>query len=325
MHDTSRYFQTITVALLLLGTQLITALRIAGAFSVIEYNPLLIASQDYYKGSAQVVNGGVADLFGGSNIDLAGNAETQALRQYATHKNLRIIYTVVEVAYRLAASKKAGIVLPASLKGKKIGTIPGTSAAYFVQRYLASQGGLRDTDYTTVSGSNCNARPCGSGTLPYMLARGSVDAVGMWEPTLELAIEGLGSTDTAVVFQNASVYREIYNLYTTAEKLRDPGTRRDIVAYLRALDQTAQLFANRSETVIPRVAKTMNMDETLVKDVWPVHDWKGGLAPDLLDVLVAEDQWVAKVDGRKAVSRADLAIIVDQSVLQEARSNSSTV
>ncbi|KAI0174444.1 hypothetical protein BJ166DRAFT_148233 [Pestalotiopsis sp. NC0098] len=323
MSGFSVQYQAMALMACLLLAQMVPALKIAGSFNVLEYNPMLVASQDYYKGSAQVVNGGVADLFGSSNIDLAGNAETQALRQFANHKNLRTIYTVVEVAYRLVASKKAGITSLADLKGKKIGTIPSTSAAYFVQRYLSTVGGLKDSDYTVVSGGNCNSAPCGSGTLPYMLAHGSVAAVGMWEPTLELAIEVLG-TD-AVVFQNKTVYQEIYNLYTTAEKLQNISTRKDIVAYLRALDQTAQLFTNQSATVIPRVAKTMNMNEAVVKAVWPVHDWSGGLASNLLDVLIPEDQWVAKVDGRSAISKDVLATMIDSSVLAEARStNSST-
>ncbi|KAK9784414.1 hypothetical protein SCARD494_12851 [Seiridium cardinale] len=237
--------------------------------------------------TAQVVRGDVADFFGSLNIDLAGNAETQALRQYATHKDLLIIYTWRE-------RRQAGIASPMTLKGKKVDICPSTSAAYF----------------TTILANNCNAASCGSGTRPYMLAQPSVDAVGIWEPTLELAMEGLGS-HAAVVFQNASIYCEIYNLYTTAERLKDPSTCKYIVAYLRALDQTALLFTSRSETAIPRVAKTINTNEALVKTVWPVHDWKGGLAPDLLDVLVPEDQWVAKVDGRRAISRADLAAMTD--------------
>jgi ABC-type nitrate/sulfonate/bicarbonate transport system substrate-binding protein len=310
------FMRTVLVTLTSLA-HLVSSLRVAAAFSVIEHNPLLVASQDYYK-DAQVVNGGVADLFGGSSIDLAGNAETQALRQYANHTNLRIIYTVVEVAYRLVASKKAGINSLADLKGKKIGTIPSTSAAYFVQKYLATAG-LKETDYTTVSGGSCNSAPCGSGTLPYMLSHGTVDAVGMWEPTLELAIEGLGSD--AVVFQNKSVYREVYNLYTTAEKLKDTATRKSIVAYIKALKHVAAIFDCTPDKVIPRVARTMNMSESVVKTVWPIHDWKGGLASDLLDVLVPEDQWVAKVDRRSAIAKDELSSMIDSSVLAEATLN----
>lgn len=66
-----------------------------------------------------------------------------------------------------------------------------------------------------------------------MLAHGSVDAIGILEPTLELAIESIGSS-TALLYQNATVYREMCSLYTTAEKLKNPAIRKDIVAYLRA-------------------------------------------------------------------------------------------
>lgn len=139
--------------------------------------------------------------------------------QYATHKDLRIIYTVCEVYYRIVANKKAGsgIATLKDLKGKKIGTFTGTSAAYFVQKYLATVG-LGASDYTMVFGNVCTAAPCGAGTFPYMLAHGTIDAVGIWEPSGELSAEALGNN--SIIFQDRSVYREIFNLHSTAEKLK---------------------------------------------------------------------------------------------------------
>ena len=96
-----------------------------------------------------------------------------------THKDLRITYTVAEVAYRLIANKK-GITSPADLKGKRVGTFPSTS----VEKLLASAG-LKTSDYFVVSGSVCSAAPCGAEMLPNMLQPGSIDAIGMWEPTVE--------------------------------------------------------------------------------------------------------------------------------------------
>lgn len=152
-----------------------SALRIASALSTIEYTPELIASQDFANGSTfTIVNGQLANLVSDTSIDLAANAETQALRQFATHKNVRIIYTVAEVYYRIVANKKS-ISSVKDLKGKRIATFPGTSAGYFVEKYLASVG-LKEGDYTTVSGSMCSAAPCGAGTFPYMLQHGTVDA-----------------------------------------------------------------------------------------------------------------------------------------------------
>jgi ABC-type nitrate/sulfonate/bicarbonate transport system substrate-binding protein len=116
-----------------------------------------------------------------------------------THKDLRIIYTVAEIASRLIANKK-DITSPADLKGKRIGTFPSTSAAHFVEKLLASAG-LGASGYSVVSGSICSAAPCSAGTLPYMLQHGSVDAIGMWGPTVQLAIDAIGESNLAV-FQN---------------------------------------------------------------------------------------------------------------------------
>ncbi|KAK3324504.1 hypothetical protein B0T19DRAFT_428728 [Cercophora scortea] len=313
----SPLFLSLFLALLLPFSTVVTALKLAAELTTIEYTAELIAAKDYFhNGTATFTTGGVATIVQDKSIDLASNAETQALRQFATHKNLRIIYTVSEVAYRLVARKKSAVTTAQDLKGKKIGTFPGTSGAYFVQKYLASVG-LKPADYTVVSGSVCRAAPCGSGTLPAMLASGAVDAVGLWEPTMQLAIDAVGAGNV-VVFQDKSVYRELFNLHSTTEKLQDAKTRAQIVAFVRALAQAQKVFAAQPETIWSRVAAAVNVSADVVKAVWPVHGWTGGLPADLLDVLVAEDQWVAAVDRRAAMSRAVLADLVDGSVLKEA-------
>lgn len=43
------------------------------------------------------------------STDLAANAETQGLKQYANHKDIRLIYIITEVSYRLVARVDAGI------------------------------------------------------------------------------------------------------------------------------------------------------------------------------------------------------------------------
>jgi hypothetical protein len=231
-----------------------SSLKIASALNTIEYTPELIASKQFYTGTPSFVNGGVANIVSDTSIDLAANAETQALREYAvstrphrphtflpirnpssgllaqTHKNLRIIYTVVEVAYRLVANKK-GITTLADLKGKKIGTFPSTSAAYFVEKLLASAG-LKTSDYTVVSGNVCSAVPCGAGSLPYMLQYGSIDAIGMWEPTVQLAIDAIGESNLAI-FQNKTIYREIFNLHILLQSSRILRQERILLLFSR--------------------------------------------------------------------------------------------
>ncbi|KAK3985982.1 hypothetical protein QBC44DRAFT_249158 [Cladorrhinum sp. PSN332] len=295
----------------------LAALKISAALNVIEYAPLLVTNQDYFNSSATIVNGGVANIVKDTSIDLAANAETQALRQYRNNPSLRIIWNIAQVPYRIVANKKSKISTLADLKGKKIGTVQGTSAGYFVEHYLLTVAGLKPGDYRIVSGSVCHASPCGSSTFPAMLTKGTVDAVGFWEPTIELGIQALGEQN-AVVFQNRTAYREIYNLHSTAEKLRDPKKRKEIVQFLRQLIKAQKIFDEDPSKVYSRVSKAVNVGVPLLQKVWPVHDWKGGIPSDLLDVLEDEDKYVAKVDNRAATSREKLKSLIDPTVLEEA-------
>ncbi len=157
--------------------------------------------------------------------------------------------------------------------------------------------------------------PCGTGTFPQMIADKQIDAFGIWEPAVELGAQALGAN--AVVFQNFSVYREVYSLYATTEKLNDAATRKNIVAFVRALNQSLEVFRDKPDTVYQTVASAVGMDAAVVKAVWPDHRWTGKWGPDLLDFLVEEDEYLAKQDRRQAIPKADLAKFLDSSIIDE--------
>lgn len=186
-----------------------------------------------------------------------------------------------------------------------------------MEKLLASIG-LTTSDYTVVSGNVCSAAPCGAGTLPYMLQHGSVDAIGMWEPTIQLAIDAIGESNLAI-FQNKTIYREIFNLHSTGTKLKDPTTRKSIVAFLKALNQAENLFNTDPSSVLSQVSAAVGVSVAVLKEVWPVHTFNGTiLAPDMLDFMVEEDAWVAQQDRRAAMTKEDLTNLIDPSVLAEA-------
>lgn len=186
-----------------------------------------------------------------------------------------------------------------------------------MEKLLASAG-LKTSDYSVVSGNVCSAAPCGAGTLPYMLQHGSIDAVGMWEPTVQLAIDAIGESNLAV-FQNKTIYREIFNLHSTATKLKDATTRKSIVAFLKALNQAENIYNTNPSSVLSQVSSAVGVSVAVLKEVWPVHTFNGTiLAPDMLDFMVQEDAWVAQQDRRTAMTKAELADLIDPSVLAEA-------
>jgi NitT/TauT family transport system substrate-binding protein len=284
------------------------ALRVYGSTATLELAPVLLAAQSIYPGQATVSNGGIADLFSASNADAATNAETQALRQSVAHPNLRIIFTVCEGFYRIVGRRSAGISTLADLRGKKVATTSGTSSAYYLHKLLGSVN-LTESDITLVA-------LLAPGSAQSTLQSRQADAVTIWEPEIQHAIDALG-TD-AFEFQDRSIYRELFNLHTTSEKLSNPESRRGIVAFTKALIGASEQIRNRPEDVWPLVAKTTSYDQALISKVWNNEGFAGGLVSDLLDVLEAEEVWLAKTSNRAARTRAQLAMLIDDSVLRDA-------
>ena len=289
------------------GMAPLPVLKITSDTASIEFTPVLVAAESFYSGTASVGAGGIVTLLSDSTVDLGSNAETQSLRQSVDHPNLRIVFTVTETFYRIVASRAAGVTQLADLKGKSIATIPNTSAAYYVDQMLRTVG-LTDKDLTVRSGT--------ADTLPTLLANSTVAAVALWEPAPQVAMDRIGSD--AIEFQDRSVYREIVNLHSTAETLAKPEKRRAIVAFVRALIEAQRQFREQPALAKPRVTKALNMDAALLDKVWHNEQWLGTLVPDILDILVEEDVWVAAQTGRTPRTRAQLAPLVDDSIMKEA-------
>src|SRR5690606_27879447 len=123
-------------------------LQVFGNLDTLELAPVLLAGATREAGRIDIKHGGILSLYGQlsdlPNLKAQGrshaatNSETQALRYSIANPDLRIIFTVSEGVYRIVARRSAGINTLADLRGKRIGTMPGTSSAYYLHRCLAS-------------------------------------------------------------------------------------------------------------------------------------------------------------------------------------------
>jgi NitT/TauT family transport system substrate-binding protein len=286
----------------------IAQLKIYGNTTTIELAPVLLAAQDLYGDTTAVRNGGIPDLFDEDMADVATNAETQALRQSVDHPDLRTILTVSEGWYRIVARRSSGIARLADLRGKRITTAPNTSSAYYLHKMLGTVG-MTTADVTIVPVTPLSG-------MPAALASREVDAVTIWEPEIENAAAAIGGD--AIEFQDRRVYRELFGLHTTAAKLADPAKRREIVAFVRAVVRATERLRARPEIVWPLVAQRTGFDAALIEKVWHHHGYPAALVPDLLDVMVEEDPFVALERNRAPRAREQLAVLIDASVLREA-------
>ncbi len=293
-----------------------TGLKISTSLQWIEHTPQPYAIRNFYKGSttASLVSGGVASLGVDRSVDLAANAETQGLRNYASRRSLRLIYIICEVGYRIVADKRAGISTLADLKGKRVGTIPGTSAGYFVNKFLASAG-LRDSDYRVVLGQRVHEDAVRLQHIPIHALEQAAGRLWCLGAGRRAGRRGSGCQCRRVP--------ELLRLSRGLRPLRHPreaGQRGHAQGHCR-LRQRPQpdpgRLPHQARDRLRHVAQAVGMDAKVVADVWVDHRWNGRWGPDLIDFLVEEDQYLARADRRTVTPRADLEKFLDTSVLDE--------
>ena len=299
------------------------ALRIYGNLSLLEMAPVLLAAQRTYAGATVLEHGGVMSLWGKANdlpsLDAAGkshlatNSETQVLRSSYANPDLRMILTVAECPYRIVARRSAGIAALADLRGKKIGVMRKSSAEYFLDRMLRTAG-LTTDDATLVPFMAKTAAPLTH--MPQSLHNGELDAMTVWEPQLQRAVKVLG--EHAIVFCDSAVYSERFNLCTTQANLDDPALRPKIVAFVRALIAATKELRRDPSEAQRLVAQAAELDIETVKDAWPFLTYPASLSPNLADILLPVDVWVAKETARGPRTRGELAKLIDGGVMREA-------
>jgi NitT/TauT family transport system substrate-binding protein len=280
---------------------------------ILESAPLLVAVEKTPPGDAISMNGGIPNLWEGERVsfpglaDVAGNAETQALRFSLRHPDLRLILTVTEGLYRVVARRSAGISSLADLKGKRIATRTDTSAAYYLKSALAA-GHLTEADVEIVASTPKEMADA-------LIAR-QIDAIAIWEPEAERAALALGAD--AVSLQPDQPYREFYSLNTTAAALADPAKRAQIVKFVRTLIGACREVAASPERAQALYAARSGSDPGVVRAAWPHHRFSCALPAELAGIMAEQEQWMAALDKRTPRTREEIAKLIDPSVLQEA-------
>jgi NitT/TauT family transport system substrate-binding protein len=297
------------------SAQALAPITVAGGMWI-ELSPVIVAASSFYPVHVPVATGGVRSITSGDAL-IATNAETQLLRESVDNSDLRIIMTVTESFYRLVGKRSAGIESLADLKGKRVIVPFSTSANYFLVAMLESVG-LTEDDVELIpfpSGSDIRTA---MDKMSDAVVNGEADVVAIWEPEAEDAIHDLG--DDAIVLQDRSIYREVFNLHTTATALADPEQRRAIVAFVRAIIAATDALETDPAPYWPQVASVIGYPVSDIEASWGEMEFPIRIVPDILDVLEKEEVWVARERDRVPRTREQLAQFVDYSVLEEAMS-----
>ena len=306
MHATLRVLLPL---MLCAGAPACAEIRIAVNATTIESAPIFLAERTPDVKIVPVPNGraAMARLLDGS-VDAATGSETQALLNATAEPGLRIVVTLSEATYRIIARKSAGIRRVEDLRGKKVGATVNTSSQYYLREMLRSEG-LRESDVQFVN--------LEGPAMPAALQRGQVDAVAIWEPHAQNSLEAVGRD--AADLRNSSVYRERFNLNTTARVLRDPSKRKELVGFLKEVLRASDRIRGQRRQSIVFLAPSINTSEQTMGRVWNQFRFPANLQDDLPRVLGDVEAYVAAVQNRPPRPPEILRSFIDSSPLTEAR------
>jgi sulfonate transport system substrate-binding protein len=280
---------------------------VAVATAVVEGAPVYIAKEGPFGSRFQYINGGVRTLQN-NGAHAAGTATTQMLVVLRDNPKVRLLFTLVDGNYRIVARRSAGISKLADLKGKRVVT-PRTTSAHYHLVALLRTAGLQESDVTLVSAP--------ATAMAAAVAKGDADAISMWEPESQNTVEALGKD--AITFQDNKVYRELYSIYSTTDVLNDPRRRTELVAFVREIIRTTGELRKEPAKYFDLISRVTQHPAAQIARSWEHHGFPLAVAPDLLNILVEEEKWVAGIQQRAPRPRAELASYIDTSIIEEAR------
>jgi ABC-type nitrate/sulfonate/bicarbonate transport system substrate-binding protein len=156
---------------------------------------------------------------------------------------------------------KKSIRKPEDLRGKKLGTLMGSTEEYLAKQYLASGNvDFKDVEFV-------NLRPAGMVTG---LARGDIDAFACFQPFGWRALKA--DPDAHILTATAPFFREWLVVNTTPEYAKTHEG--ELVAFLKALDKAGKWISGNVDEATTLIARNLGMDDTAtVKQMLRVIDW----------------------------------------------------
>lgn len=255
-------------------TPLSAPLVIAAEKGFFRAEGLRVELQDYVGGNR------TAQALLRGEVDLATSSEAVVMFNSFKHRDFSILATFVtsDNDVKILTTKASGIRSLGDLPGRRVGTVIGASAQFFLDHSLLMHG--LDADLVEVTGIAPEQ------TLP-VLHDGTVDAVVSWEPFIQLARDDLGSD--AVLVAHGHFYTETFNLLCGREFAHNHPQQ--VRRLLRALLKSVEFIASHPQQAQTLVARHFSSDLGNIKAVWPDLRFSVRLDQWLITVLEAQARW----------------------------------
>ncbi|MFA6898901.1 MAG: NrtA/SsuA/CpmA family ABC transporter substrate-binding protein [Desulfurivibrionaceae bacterium] len=218
--------------------------------------------------------------------ELATAAEPPVVEYALKRDDLRILGSVQssDNMIRLVARVDRGIATPFDLRDKRIATVKGTNAHYFLELFL-EKNRLPLNDVAIIFMK--------SDELLGALTSGQIDAIAMTDKVVAQAQESL--QDKAVLMEAPGLYRSaIMLLTTTAFFEKRPGVA---VKFLRAIDQAENFIQQRPDEALAIVQANQKVSSAEIKQQMGFSQYRLALDHALLMGLEDTARWTLQQAG----------------------------
>lgn len=182
---------------------------------------------------------------------------------------------------KLVGRRSAAISLPAHLAGKRVGTVLGSSAQYFLDSWLL----FHDIDPQQIKVVGFAADQ-----LAAALHRGAVDAVAIWEPVASNALSALGEEGLAL--PNPRAYTQHFGLIATQGTVA--SREASLLKLLRALVRAEQLIAEEPERAKLVLMTRLGYSTARAQAQLQEHDFRIRLDQALVSTMSSQSRWALR-------------------------------
>ncbi len=218
----------------------------------------------------------------GGEGDVVTTAEVPVVFQSMARTDFRLLAQIgsSDRAACIVANKAAGIVTPADLRGKRIGTQRASAVHFYLHMFLVKHNMEQDVEFAFMKAEQ----------LPGALGEGSIDAMCMREPYISQARGVLG--ENAVVFDESGIYFRTEHLVATEALVKDKP--HVVEALLRALVRAETFTKEAPEALDGILSRQLGITEERASAIKGNHVLGVSLDQALLLALEDEAAWVVK-------------------------------
>ena len=228
-------------------------------------------------------------------VEVATAAELVVATGAASRHDLAIVATISASSYqiKLVARRSARIEQAPQVRGKRVGTVPGSSAQYFLDNWLVFNDIRPDAVHVVGLAPDQ--------LVPALEAR-DVDAIAIWEPLAAQAAQALGGD--AVTFASPRVYTQHFNLVSA----RTTIARReaDVERLLRALVRAQRLIRDDPAAARALLAERLHVTPAIAAAVMEGQDYRVRLDQSLVTTMQGQARWAARAGGNGALAGVDV-------------------